>query len=119
MNTTSHGLTDDEIFAVTSPQDSLGGPYAIVYKDQIRRWAVVAIDWNENHALGIRWFWEKKGHPISTGYPVWFVVPSELGEAVLAGLPISHDFRDEINQFLCGRLSGADLRVKRGRAAAQ
>ena len=38
--------------------------------------SVVAIRWNRSHTGS------HKGHPLSRGYPVWFIVPDELEKVV-------------------------------------
>ncbi len=45
---------DSEILKVNSPQDSVGGPYVVVYKDTDERWAIVAMKWDGMRRLGIR-----------------------------------------------------------------
>ena len=81
-------LDDDrEITGINSPRDRVGGPYVVVFKNVEDRWAIVAMDWEGEPRLGIRWFWEKNGHPSVRGYPTWLVIPPELNKSILFGLP--------------------------------
>ena len=103
---------DEEILKINSPKSQLEGPYTVVYKDIIERWAIVAFNWDEVPCLGIRWFWSSKGNPVSTGYPTWFVIPSTLSNSILNGLPLDFQFRNELNRFLAGEINGEQLKKK-------
>jgi hypothetical protein len=103
---------DTEILRINSPKSSVGGPYAVVYKDITHRWVIVALDWEESPGLGIRWFWGDSGTPISTGYPIWFIIPSSLIEAILNGLPLAFNFRNDLEDFLSEGISGKELQIK-------
>jgi len=103
---------DEEILEINSPKSQLEGPFVVVYKSIPERWAIVAFDWDGKPCLGIRWFWDKSGNPISRGYPTWFVIPSMLLNAVLSGLPLDFQFRDRLNRFLAGEISGEQLKKK-------
>lgn len=49
-------------------------------------WSVAQLEWGERPAIGIRWNGDSnnnKGTPQARGNPVWFIVPEELGDAVL------------------------------------
>ena len=93
---------DQNILAINSPQGSVGGPHRVVYKDSDERWAIVALDWDGEHRLGIRWFTGSMGNPQSSGNPTWFVLPPQLSRALLSGLPIDMQKASEIEQFLRG-----------------
>ncbi|WP_424945934.1 hypothetical protein [Candidatus Spongiihabitans sp.] len=111
MSEEEFNINDDiKILEINSPKNMVGGPYAVVYKNIEERWAIVAMGWGCDPVLGIRWFWDKKGHPISTGHPVWFVVPSHLNHSILAGLPLKHKFRNQIDKFLVGDIKGSGLK---------
>lgn len=101
---------DEEILEINSPQHAVGGPFRVVYKDIDSRWAIVALDWNEEPRLGIRWFWENSGTPVSSGHPIWFILPPALYTAILDGLPLDIGFRKQIEQYLCGEINGDDVR---------
>lgn len=101
---------DSKILEINSPRDSVGGPYVVVYKSFEERWVIVAMDWDGKPRLGIRWFWGKAGTPLSTGYPIWFVMPPSLSKNTLSGLPINHKFSGKIDDFLTGKINGADLK---------
>jgi hypothetical protein len=100
---------EEEIFKINSPQDSVNGPYIVVFKNLSERWAIVALDWDNNPTLGIKWFWGKNGNPISHSYATWFVIPSMLHNTILDGIPIDFQDRHKINLFLNGEISGKEL----------
>jgi hypothetical protein len=105
-------LHDDAmILKIDSPMDSVWGPYTVVFKDVEQRWAVVALGWGEDKdpSLGIRWFWDNGGNPVSRGYAIWFVIPESLNESILSGLPLDPNFRGRLEEFLRGKLSGERL----------
>ena len=106
---------DEMILTINSPKGRLEGPYVVVYKDLAERWAIVAFLWDEFPVLGIRWFWDNNGNPISNYLPIWFVIPSALQNAILNGLPLEFQFRDKLNRFLAGEILGEELR-KKGRS---
>ena len=50
-------------------------------------WSVARLKWDEETKVGIRWNGDSvssKGLPQARGNPAWFVLPGELGSAVLA-----------------------------------
>lgn len=101
---------DSKILAINSPRDSVGGPYAVVYKNMEERWAIVAMDWDGEPRLGMRWFWGGGGNPLSSGYPIWLVIPPSLSKNILSGLPIGHKFGARVDDFLAGKIDGATLK---------
>ena len=104
---------DEEILKIDSPKEHCEGPYIVVYKNIKQRWVIVALDWNKEPNLAIRWFWDSNGNPVSRGYATWFVIPSMLQNAILNGLPLEFQFRDEINRFLSGDISGNQLKEEK------
>ena len=100
---------NEEILKITSPRVSLSGPYTVVFKSLEERWAIVAIDWDGNPRLGIRWFWGNGGNPFSSGHGTWLVIPPSLSKNVLSGLPLDHALSGRLDDFLCGRLAGKEL----------
>jgi hypothetical protein len=111
---------DSEILAVVSHQKSSGGPYYItgpyivVDKDITARWAVAALDFNDDPCLGIRWFTNKQGAPLSMGRPVWFIIPRELNQAILNAMSLDDSFIEIIGDFLSdgvSKLTGEELAV--------
>ena len=95
-------VQDKKILEITSPQDSVKGPYRIVYKDVTERWVIVTLKWDNKPRLGIRWFWDTCGTPNSFGYSTWFIIPSGLAFAILGTLPLDMEFRKEVMEFLEG-----------------
>lgn len=101
-------MKDEDILSVKSPRKSVGGPYVVVYKGN--SWAIVAMAWDNEPTLGIRWFDNTgHGHPSPRGTSVWFVIPSQLSKSILAGLPLEYKFSNKIDEFLAGEISGKDL----------
>jgi hypothetical protein len=100
---------NSKILSINSPKKSLSGPYTVVYKNIEERWAIVALDWNEEPNLGIRWFWGNGGNPFSSGNPIWLILPSELISSTLNGLPISFRFKKKIEKFLDKEIKGNQL----------
>jgi len=105
-------LTDDLILSVNSPKNRCVGPHAVVYKNEDQPWAIVALDWDNEPRLAIRWFNSELGNPTSNEYPTWFVIPRELENAILHGLPLKFPVRNEINRFLVKGISGNELKQK-------
>jgi hypothetical protein len=103
-------LTQDEnILAINSPKGQVGGPYKVVYKstDEANKWAIVALDWNGGPCLGIRWFHGAMGNPVSTGHPIWFIIPDPLNNAILDC--VTQLQAERIKQFLEREISGEEL----------
>jgi hypothetical protein len=57
-------------------------------------WSLAEGQWKTHdgwvEALGLRWNGEdgrRKGHPMSTGNPIWLIVPRELEQAIRAVTP--------------------------------
>jgi hypothetical protein len=91
---------DGEILSIKSPRDRVCGPDFVVYKNVKDRWAIVALRWDKRPRLGIRWFYESTGHPVSNGWPVWFMIPVELHAPILDSLHLEKDFRKRVDDFL-------------------
>jgi hypothetical protein len=106
-------VSDSEILKINSPRSNLKGPFKVVYKNLEERWAIVAIKWDEQPQLGIRWFWANGGNPFSSGHPTWLVIPSSLSKGILASLPINHIVSTQIDDFLSGKISGEELKSGR------
>lgn len=101
---------DEEILKIDSPRNSVSGPFAVVFKNLTERWAIVALEWDGDPRLGIRWFWGNGGNPLSTGHGTWLVVPPSLSKGMLASLPIDHAFSGKVDDFLCGKITGEELK---------
>ena len=104
-------VNDSKILEIKAPQASVGGPYVVVYKDVVERWAIVAMDWDEEPRLGIRWFWSTGGCPLSNLKPIWLVVPPSLSRNMLSGLPLDHIFSGKLDEFLTGKITGVQLKA--------
>jgi len=101
--------SDEMILQINSPRANLSGPYTVVFKNLEERWAIVAFDWDGEPRLGMRWFWGNGGNPFSSGNGTWLVIPSSLSKNILSGLPIDHTFSGQLDDFLCGKIKGAQL----------
>ncbi|RKR05166.1 hypothetical protein C8C83_4499 [Flavobacterium sp. 90] len=97
---------DSNILGINSPKASVGGPYKVVYKNIDERWVIVAMNWNKEPCLGIRWFWGGGGNPFSSANPIWLVIPNSLSNSILNGLPLDFKFYSKIVDFLAGKISG-------------
>jgi hypothetical protein len=103
---------NSKILSINSPQKRVGGPYMVVYKDLDARWAIVALDWDGEPKLGMRWFWSNAGNPLSRAQPTWFIIPSEITGSILGGLSIDYKIKGEIEDFLRGKISGEELKLR-------
>ena len=103
-------LSNSNILNINSPTRNVTGPYAVVHTDQNDRWAIVALDWDNDPRLGIRWFWSKGGNPISSGHATWLIIPPLLSQSVLSNLPIVNQLANHVSDFLRGKISGEELR---------
>ena len=102
-------LDNDNILEINSPKKSVGGPYVVVFKNIDERWAIVALDWDKEPRLGIRWFWGNGGNPFSSGNGTWLVIPPSLSKNILSGLSIEHKFYTKIDKFLSGEIKGENI----------
>ena len=106
-------MKNEDIMSVNSPKASIGGPYAIVSKNDEAQWAIVALEWEETPTLGMRWFDENGvGFPSSRNYPTWIIIPEELHKGIL----LSADVRTTtlVTDFLSCKISGDELKQKLG-----
>lgn len=101
---------DKKILGINSPKANVSGPYAVVFKDDAERYAIVALDWNSEPRLGMRWFYGNGGNPFSSVHPTWFIIPPFMTKSILSGLPILHIFSTKIDDYLSGNISGKDLK---------
>ncbi|MDI9312645.1 MAG: hypothetical protein QM535_20715 [Limnohabitans sp.] len=101
---------DSEILKINSPKRSVGGPYVVVYKNVEERWVIVALNWEKEPRLGIRWFWGNGGNPFSSANPIWLVIPSALTNSILNGLPLDFEFRNNLDKFFSHEIDGNKLK---------
>lgn len=103
-------LTDDNnILSLRSPKASIGGPYRVVFKNIEERWVIVAIEWNNEPRLAMRWFWGNGGNPFSSGNPTWLVIPNSLSNSTLNGLPLDFKLHSKLVDFLAGKIAGNQI----------
>ncbi len=102
--------SDTAILGIDSPRSRVGGPYVVIHKNVAERWAIVALEWEGEPRLGMRWFWSTQGNPTSSGHPTWFIIPDPLTHGILSSLPIRYKLRYMLDEFLCGRMKGDDLK---------
>lgn len=101
---------DNKILQINAPKDRVGGPYTVVFKNIKERWAIVALKWDGQPRLGIRWFGGNSGIPSGFGHGEWFIIPTSISKNILCGLPIDHALSCRIEEFLSGKIEGDDLR---------
>lgn len=94
---------DQRVLNINSPQNSVDGPYEVIYRNIDERWAVVTLRWDNEPCLGIRWFWGNNGNPSSRSYATWLVIPDALADGVLSGLNIDESKRTNVKKFLLNR----------------
>ena len=92
----------------------------VVHVDEKEEWAIVALRFYPmgkrrkgppgNPSLGMRWLGPtKKGMPLSTGHPVWFIIPIQLTTSILSGLPLGHMERAALDDFLSDKIEEDEL----------
>lgn len=101
-------LNDQEILAMNSPRRLVGGPYVVVRSNDF--WAVVALDYDKEPRLGIRWIDDEIGTPQSHGFPTWFIVPPDFNEMFIWELHVDVKRACAIYDFLNGRIDGETLK---------
>lgn len=99
---------DNRILAIDSPR-GMTGPYAVVLKHTKERWAIVALDWEGEPRLGLRWFWASAGNLFSSGHATWMIIPPSLSRSLLGGLLLAHEKAVAVDHFLAVELDGSGL----------
>lgn len=90
---------NDKILEIKSPRSRLSGPYVVITKNVNKRWAIVALRWdNRCNGLGIRWFHGRAGNPFSR-QSTWLIIPEELQEGVINKLQ-SDTNKNALRKFL-------------------
>lgn len=73
---------------VLSPKDRVKSVEVVYDAGPIEgSWSVARLRWDDETAVGIRWNGDSgssKGLPQARGNPAWFILPRELGSAVLS-----------------------------------
>ena len=73
---------------VLSPRDRVKSVEVVYDAGPVdRSWSVARLRWDDKTAVGIRWNGDSessKGLPQARGNPAWFILPRELGDAVLS-----------------------------------
>ena len=103
---------DNEILQICYLKRRMGGPWIVVAKDIVKRWAIVAADWDNSPCLAIRWFWSTLGTPVSNKYPIWFIIPDDLAAIVINGLQLNPISERLIEDFLTHKICGMELKTK-------
>ncbi len=107
-------MTNEEILNVKSPTKYVGGPYAVVLKNDVDMWAIVALEWEGERTLGIRWFNTKYGMPVThranKTYSLWFRLPQDILGAILS--TVEDSIKESVEDFLSGKITGEDLKQK-------
>ncbi len=102
-------MNDKDILSINAPKEHVEGPYVVVFKDEENQWAIVAVDWEKEPRLGIRWFWPPYGYPNLGKTRTWFHLPQELTNAILNGLPVHHSKLVLVQKYLAGEIDGPTL----------
>jgi hypothetical protein len=122
---TTFSPNDTCILSVTTPAESsdqrgitAGGPYAVICKgpngaaNPEAYWAIVALDWNNEPRLAIRYFGtfdypngprQKDGKKQKQ----WFILPEMIQSLVTTKLP--QTLGNIVNDFLNGKIDGNSL----------
>ncbi|MDR1933140.1 MAG: hypothetical protein LBQ57_10015 [Spirochaetales bacterium] len=103
---------NDNILKINSPRDHVGGPFSVVYKSLNARWAIVALAWDGQPMLGLRYFWGTAGNPCGTwATSTWLVIPPEITLPILNGLPLAPGYRNKLEKFLNKEIPGEELKT--------
>jgi hypothetical protein len=102
-------MSDDNILSVNSPLGRVGGPYVVIHKDVKERWALVAMAFDDNPTLGMRWFWGSGGSPFAR-QATWFIIPKDLHNSMLDRLCSSVSMKQQVVDFLCNKIPGKELK---------
>ena len=109
-------MEEARILEIAAPEHRVGGPYVVVYQGTAEPFAVVALSWDGDPALGIRWFYGGNGFPTLGGAAAWFMIPAVLHEPVLAGIRdlgeafgLSEARRSALKAFLREDVTGEEL----------
>ena len=109
---------DQNILTINSPQNKIFDRiHVVVYKDEIDRWCVVALDYSDdknigNPRLGLRWFWSKFGFPNSRQFATWIVLPPSISDTLMKGgaFGLPQEKIRLLKGFLDGQISGTQLK---------
>jgi hypothetical protein len=72
---------------VLSPKGSIAD-IEVIYDGGENSWSLARMKWDDTPVIAMRWNGGSNdgrpsvGNPQSRGYPTWFVVPDEVGEAI-------------------------------------
>jgi hypothetical protein len=72
---------------VLSPKGSIAD-IEVIYDGGENSWSLARMKWDDSPVIAMRWNGGSAngqpsiGNPQSRGYPTWFVVPDEVGEAI-------------------------------------
>jgi cold shock CspA family protein len=73
--------------SVLSPKGRVKSVEVVFDKGAVpESWSVAQIEWDDHAVVGIRWNGDSvshKGLPQARGNPAWFILPEDIGEAVL------------------------------------
>jgi hypothetical protein len=76
--------------------------------------AIVALNYDEDPGLGLRWFWDHSGYPLARQYAAWMILPKSVSKALLkvGAFGLSPERICLLQEFLDGRISSTEL-IKR------
>ena len=82
---------------VLSPKGSIKD-LEVIYNGGENSWSLARMKWDDSPVIAMRWNGGSSnrrpsiGNPSSRGYPTWFVVPDNVGEAIESMLKPALDF---------------------------
>ena len=103
---------NEDILAIDSPKDMVGGPYFVVHKNSEERYALVALEWCGEPAIGIRWFWDTVGNPQSSSFPTWTIIPTAFYRTLQEHFPLNIKHKNPVEDFLTGKITGEELAAR-------
>lgn len=103
---------DCDILSINSPESMVGGPYLVIHKDAEQGYALVALNWNEEPKIGIRWFGGDVGNPQSSGYPTWTILPEDLYRALHNRFPLNTKHAYHVDKFFISEITGEQLKSR-------
>ena len=104
-------ISDEAMLRARTPIGKVRGPYIILHKEWYPDnygWSICALHYEGNPRLGIRWWAppgpgeDLPGYPGARNRPQWFILPYEICEGVLSGLPIHPSVLSAVRRFLAG-----------------
>ena len=97
-------VTEENAMRMEFPRQKIGAVKKIVHVDEVERWALSLLLWDNKHRLATRWFWSRIGDPNSRGYPTWHILPDELAKPILTDLWEKGTIDEEMRSYCISRI---------------